>query len=106
MPCINKGLQLSVVKLPGEFRESRTKRVGVLKRFYQGRSHDFAKGGGEVGGHTVSNNIVMAFPPRNIVGCLLKKGLQRVCVYVCVCVCRGGGGVPTTTTRSQFCSLV
>ena len=25
------------------------------------------------GGHTVSNIIVMVFPPRNIVGCLLKK---------------------------------
>ena len=34
------------------------------------------------GVHTVSNIIVMAFSPRNIVGCLLKKkGLQR-----------GGGG--------------
>ena len=32
----------------------------------------FFKGGG--GGHTVSNIIVMAFSPRNIVGCLLKKG--------------------------------
>ena len=29
------------------------------------------------GGHTVSNIIVMAFSPLNIVGCLLKKGLQR-----------------------------
>ena len=29
------------------------------------------------GGHTESNIIVMAFSPRNIVGCLLKKGLQR-----------------------------
>ena len=28
------------------------------------------------GGHTVSNIIVMAFSPRNIEGCLLKKGLQ------------------------------
>ena len=35
----------------------------------QGRSQDFSKGGG---GHTVSNIIVMAFSPRNIVGCLLK----------------------------------
>ena len=38
----------------------------------QGRSQDFSKGG-----HTVPNIIVMAFSPRNIVGCLLKKGLQR-----------------------------
>ena len=45
----------------------------------QGRSQDFSKGGGDTG----SNNIVMAFSPRNIVGCLLKKGLQRG---------RGGGG--------------
>ena len=37
------------------------------------------------GGHTVSNIIVMAFLPRNIVGCLLKKGLQR-----------GGHGHPRT----------
>ena len=29
------------------------------------------------GGHTVSNIIVMAFLPQNIVGCLLKKSLQR-----------------------------
>ena len=30
------------------------------------------------GGHTVSNIIVMAFSPRNIIGCFLqKKGLQR-----------------------------
>ena len=35
----------------------------------------FQRGGGV--GHTVSNIIVMAFSPRNIVGCLLKKGLQR-----------------------------
>ena len=44
------------------------------------RSQDFSKGGGG-GGHTGSSNIVMAFSPQNIVGCLLKKGLQR-----------GGGG--------------
>ena len=36
----------------------------------QGRSQDFSKGGGGWG-HTGSNNIVMAFSPRNIVGCLL-----------------------------------
>ena len=42
----------------------------------QGRSQDFSKGGGG-GGHTVSNIIVMAFSPRNILGCSLKKGLQR-----------------------------
>ena len=29
------------------------------------------------GGHTVSNIIVMAFSPRNIIGCFLKNGLQR-----------------------------
>ena len=42
-------------------------------RTFQGRSQDFSKGGG----HTGLNNIVMAFLRRNIVGCLLKKGLQR-----------------------------
>ena len=47
-----------------------------------GRSQDFSKGGG--GGHTGSNNIVMAFSPRNIVGCLLKKRLTK------------GGGVTGT----------
>ena len=40
----------------------------------QGRSQDFSKGWRR---HTVSNIIIMAFSPRNIVGCLLKKGLQR-----------------------------
>ena len=42
----------------------------------QGCSQDFSKGG-----HTGSNNIVMLFSPRNIVGCLLKKRLTK-----------GGGG--------------
>ena len=45
----------------------------------QGRSQDFSKGGG---GHTGSNNLVMAFSPRNIVGCLLKKKTLK----------KGGGG--------------
>ena len=45
----------------------------------------FQRGGG---GHTVSNIIVMAFSPRNIVGCFLKKGLQR-----------GGHGYPRTPPR-------
>ena len=36
------------------------------------------------GGHTGSNNIVMAFSPWNIVGCLLKKTLTK-----------GGGGSRT-----------
>ena len=46
----------------------------------QGRSQDFSNGG-----HTVSNIIVMAFSPRNIVGCLLKKRLTK-----------GGHGHPRT----------
>ena len=40
----------------------------------RGIARIFQRGGG---GHTVSNIIVMAFSPRNIVGCFLKKGLQR-----------------------------
>ena len=39
----------------------------------QGHSQDFSKGGA----HTGSNNIVMAFSPRNIVGCLLKKRFTK-----------------------------
>ena len=35
------------------------------------------------GGHTVSYIIVIAFSPRNIVNCLLKKRLTK-----------GGGGAP------------
>ena len=42
---------------------------------FWGVARIFQKGGG--GGHTVSNNIVMAFSPRNIVGCLLKKSLTK-----------------------------
>ena len=48
-------------------------------------SQDFSKGGG---GHTVSNIIVMAFSPRNIVGCFLKKRLPK-----------GGHGHPRTPPR-------
>ena len=40
-----------------------------------GRSQDFSKWGGG-GGHTGSNNIVIAFSPRYIVGCLLKKAYK------------------------------
>ena len=54
-----------------------------IKHRYRGVARIFQRGGG--GGHTVSNIIVMAFSPRNIVGCLLKKGLQR-----------GGHGHPRT----------
>ena len=43
--------------------------------WWQGCSQDFSKGGG--GGYTGSNNIVMAFLPRNLVGCLLKKRLTK-----------------------------
>ena len=39
----------------------------------QGRSQDFSKGWG----HTVLNIIVMAFSPRNIIGCFLKKRLTK-----------------------------
>ena len=52
----------------------------------RGVARIFQRGGG---GHTVSNIIVMAFPPRNVVGCLLKKGLQR----------GGGHGHPRTPPR-------
>ena len=43
-------------------------------RWVKGVARIFKRGGG---GHTVSNIIVMAFSPRNIIGCFLKKGLQR-----------------------------
>ena len=55
----------------------------------QGCSQDFSKGGGG-GGHTASNIIVMAFSPRNIVGCLLKKRLTK-----------GGGRVTLCQTLSS-----
>ena len=55
----------------------------------QGRSQDFSKGG-----HTVPNIIVMAFSPRNIVGCLLKKGLQR-----------GGSRAPRTPLATPLIKL-
>ena len=56
-------------------------KMQTLKMQYNGRSQFFSK----AGGHTGSNNIIMAFLPWNIVGCLLKKGLQR-----------GGHGHPRT----------
>ena len=42
-------------------------RAGGVARIFQ-------RGGG---GHTGSNNIVMAFSPRDIVGCFLKKRLTK-----------------------------
>ena len=51
-------------------------RFGTILYYPRGVARIFQRGGG--GGHTVSNIIVMAFSPRNIIGCLLKKkGLQR-----------------------------
>ena len=43
------------------------------------------------GGHTVSNIIVLAFSPRNIVGCLLKKRLTK-----------GGHGQPRTPPPPRY----
>ena len=58
------------------YSERFANRVEVYnKRTFQGRSQDFSRGGG--GDHTVSNIIVMAFSPRNIVGCFLKKSLTK-----------------------------
>ena len=45
-----------------------------------------------MGGHTVSNIIVMAFSPRNIVGCFLKKTHKEG---------GGGGGGGVTGTKSN-----
>ena len=42
----------------------------AVMSFFRGVARIFQRGGG---GHTGSNNMVMAFSPRNIVGCLLKK---------------------------------
>ena len=50
---------------------------------HRGVARIYQRGGG---GHTVSNIIVMAFSPRNIVGCLLKKRLTK----------GGGHGLPRT----------
>ena len=44
----------------------------VFRQIYRGVARIFQRGG-----HTVSNIIVMAFSPRNIVGCLLKKRLTK-----------------------------
>ena len=56
---------------------------GAILTWYclQGHSQDFSKGGGGV--HTGSNNTVMAFSPRNIVGCLLNNYKKAY---------KGGGG--------------
>ena len=45
----------------------------IIYTMGRGVARIFQRGGG---GHTGSNNIVMAFSPRNIVVCF-KKGLQR-----------------------------
>ena len=50
----------------------------IIPYRYQGRIQDCSKGGE---GDTGSNNFVMAFLPRNIVGCLFTKRLTK-----------GGGG--------------
>ena len=59
--------------------EKKISRLSLIQKpgnqTYHGHSQEFSKGGG--GGHTGSNNIVMAFTPRTIVGYLLKKRLTK-----------------------------
>ena len=62
------------------------KRLGV----FRGLARIFQRGS-----HTVSNIIVMAFSPRNIVGCLLKNGLQS-----------GGHGHPRTPLATPLVLLL
>ena len=61
-------LDLSVNRLPfriqGETSERLTKTSGVARIFQRGV-------------HNVSNIIVMEFSPRNIIGCFLKRDIQR-----------------------------
>ena len=52
----------------------------------------FQWGGGGGGGETGSNNTVMSFSPRNIVGCLLKKRLTK-----------GGHGHPRNPQLRRWC---
>ena len=58
-----------------EGKQQRKRRCRGIARIFQSRG----------GGHTVPNIIVMAFSPRNIVDCLLKKRLTK-----------GGHGHPRT----------
>ena len=60
-----------------------------LSILYRGVARIFQRGG-----HTVSNIIVMAFSPRNIIGCFLKKGLQK-----------GGGGLANPVFASPSVKL-
>ena len=54
-------------------RKHRSNARGTCNINPRGVARIFQRGGG----HTVSNIIVMAFSPRNIVGCLLKKRLTK-----------------------------
>ena len=62
--------------LPGDNLSSMLIHIRGVARIFQ-------RGGG---GHTGSNNIIMAFSPRYIVGCFLKKRLTE-----------GGHGHPRTS---------
>ena len=53
-----------------DFSDSQGVENAYQKELFRSVARIFQRGGG---GHTVSNIIVMAFSPRNIVGCLLKK---------------------------------
>ena len=46
---------------------------GLLFSAIRGVARIFQRGGG----HIVSNIIVMAFSPRNIIGCFIKKSLTK-----------------------------
>ena len=62
-----------------------------LSLFSRGLARIFQRG---EGGHTVSNIIVMAFSPRNIVGCFLKKSLTK-----------GGSRAPQDPPSLRPCSV-
>ena len=88
--------ELVICKYTGEKAKIEVNRLQFSAGF-RGVARIFQRGGG---GHTVSNIIVMAFSPRNIVGCLLEKGLTK-----------GGSRAPQDPPRytlglSIHCSMV
>ena len=87
MLCIPSSYCNLCIIIQGEKFDKGMRGVNGNAGIKQGRSQDFSKG---EGGHTVSNIIVLAFSTRNILGCLLKKGLQRG---------GGGHGHPRTPPR-------
>ena len=77
------------------FSANRNMLTNTSESLIRGRARIFQRGGG--GSHCVKQRVLTSFCHLNIVGCLLKKGLQRG---------QGGSKAPKTSSPPVMLMLI